>query len=511
MKIQDVYYNNTNGEISIWISYNGEGTDTNLATLEADFLVAGYSNGKLIRAASKKDFEMKKRTAASETSKNSVQIGFDLANVNEIRIFLFEAGGLKPLSLSKEIKIEDLVRLNGAKDSELTPGQLAAVKRADQLTGFKFTPVTDGMDSALAKTSAYTTFEKGKEYQGIPYSSCESNDKFICENVSFETLLTALANPDSVLYTKDIKDASNGSTYYGMVCNSLVRYSYGIELRCNTANWKDLPGISQIGETKNLTVNDARIADSLWRSGHVAMITDILKDDNGKVVAIEVSEAVRQTAKRRVYKAEDVFSNYTILYRYDNLKSVPPFDEQQDAILKSGLDKIAPVIAVDHGNKSNYLKGETVVISSFKEGENTVVIEKEDGEVIETIPVNGYTKINKTGLEAGYYKVKLQGTSYENEFCVCDPGMITVERTTSNKMKFVLDRTGIGKDMEICFADFRNGNGLVTNGMMDLSANKSADSFQIKLPTSAYYYKLYLRNRYGIWTHKKTTIPALAS
>lgn len=114
-------------------------------------------------------------------------------------------------------------------------------------------------------------------------------------------------------------------------------------------------------------------------------------------------------------------------------------------------------------------------------------------------------------LVAGYYKVKLQGTSYENEFCVCDPGMITVERTASNKIKFVLDRTGIGKDMEICFADFRNANGLVTNGMIDLSANKSADSLQINFPTNALYYKLYLRNRYGIWTHTKTTIPALAS
>ena len=82
-----------------------------------------------------------------------------------------------------------------------------ALARARQLTEFTFTPVKD-IPTYLSSTEK-GVFKAGEEYKGFPYSSTESNDKFICENVSFETFLSALANPDSVLYTKNLYSSNN--------------------------------------------------------------------------------------------------------------------------------------------------------------------------------------------------------------------------------------------------------------------------------------------------------------
>jgi uncharacterized membrane-anchored protein YitT (DUF2179 family) len=53
---------------------------------------------------------------------------------------------------------------------------------------------------AYTKTEGRITLTPDKELTGIIYSSTEPNDKFITENVSFETLMSVTANPDSALY-----------------------------------------------------------------------------------------------------------------------------------------------------------------------------------------------------------------------------------------------------------------------------------------------------------------------
>ena len=73
-----------------------------------------------------------------------------------------------------------------------------------------------------------TVHPAGKLVQGMPYSSTEPTDKFITENISFESLLTAMANPDSALYQKDLEGRNGSSTYFGIVCNGLARYALNI-------------------------------------------------------------------------------------------------------------------------------------------------------------------------------------------------------------------------------------------------------------------------------------------
>lgn len=377
-----------------------------------------------------------------------------------------------------------------------------ALARAKQLTEFKFVPIKD-IPTALSKTER-GVFEAGKEYKGFPYSSTEENDKFLCENVSFETFLSALANPDSVLYTKDMYHSSNASTYYGIVCNSFVRYCLGIKQRCNTQHWMNLPGMTQVAPKNEYTVDDLELCDVLHAYGegsnHVAMITGILRNEAGEIVKVEVSDATRTTCRRRLNSVEDftAWSSKYKLCRYEYLDSIPPFDEEENKIFESGIEKTTPSIAVDYGNKSNYFEGDITVISVFAEGENTVEILR-DGVLIEEIKVSGYEKIERS-FEKGYYIVKLADTEHFTEFCVCNPeimhtvkdGVITINVSSGDP------------ESEIIHMEFRSQGETLAGltEMVNLTEEEKIGGVIVrKIPEGAFSYKISFENKYGIWTH----------
>lgn len=389
-------------------------------------------------------------------------------------------------------------------DEPDTDYQSWAIARARQLTEFTFTPLRD-IPTVTSDGKAHDVFEAGKAYKGFPYSSTERNDKFICENVSFETFLSALSNPDSVLYTKDMYHGNNASTYYGIVCNGLVRYCLGIKYRCNTQNWYKIPGMNKVAEKGEYTVDDLELCDVLHAHGngvnHVAMITGILRDESGKIVKVEVTDAIMPTCRRRLNSVEDFnawIEKYS-LCRYDNMDSVPELDEDDDRILfESGIDKMAPKIAVDYGDKSNYMIGDKTVISSFAVGENTVQIFR-DGELIEEISVNGYKKLTRK-LEGGYYVVKLAGTEHQTEFAVCDPN---ITHTYEDGVITIYADSG-DPQSKVIHMEFRR-KGTVTaslDKMVELTDEEKAGGIIVrKVPSTSKTYKVSFENKYGIWTH----------
>ena len=392
---------------------------------------------------------------------------------------------------------------------EPTEAQAAALARGRQLTDFQFTPVAD-IPVAVSARDDIGYFEAGSVVTGFPYSSAESNDKFVCENVSFETFLSAVANPDSVLYTKSLwSPGVNASTYYGLVCNSFVRYCLGIRQRCSTAVWLDIPGmnvVSYAGQydaeflNENLQLCDVLHANNDG-SNHVVLITGIWRNEEGDIEFIEVSEGTRATCSRTLNSVEHFLRSWKPKYkicRYEYLDSIPPFDEEQNAILYSGIDKIKPMIAVDYGNKSNYFNGETTNISSFAEGANTVEIYR-DGELIESVAVNGYTKLSRV-FEKGYYVVKLAGTQYSTEFCVVKP---EISHTVENGVITITASSG-DPQSNIIMMDFRqpHSGGASLVQMVTLTDEEmSSGIITREIPEGAGTYKIIFENKYGIWTH----------
>ena len=125
-----------------------------------------------------------------------------------------------------------------------TRGKAAVIKRSRLLTEFEWTPA-ENMPTYL-RDVGQTVLPKGKAVRGMPYASTEYNDKFICENLSFHTALSAMGNPDSALYNKTLPGRNNAHTYMGLVCNGLVRYALGIRRRFSTMRWADVPGMRKI-------------------------------------------------------------------------------------------------------------------------------------------------------------------------------------------------------------------------------------------------------------------------
>lgn len=388
-------------------------------------------------------------------------------------------------------------------------GQKNMIARAKLMSDVKFVPKAPIPTKSLRLTDTY--FEEGQAYTGFPYSSCETNNKFIAENVSFETFLSAVANPDSVLYTKNLKAYRNGAGYYGIVCNGLVRYCINLQhQRHNTKYWMDIPGMKEVYPLGKQDIEGLQPADILHvataenaRSvNHNAIITDILRDETGKVVMIEVTEATFPTCRTRRFNVEDYLKEFDIyrVCRYEYMESVPPIDEADyKAVYDPDPEMLNPMIAVDNGNKSNYLLGDETVISVFAEGANTVQVYK-DGQLLEEVAVNGYTQIRRS-FEVGYYEAKLANTEHMTEFAVVEP---MVSHSLNNNMITVRAEAPVGS--KVSHMEFRkaiSGGIASLDKMIDLTEEEKASGvFTREIPETAVNYRVTYENKYGHWTHQ---------
>ena len=405
-------------------------------------------------------------------------------------------------------------------------GKAAVLFRARQLSEFKWTPLAD--IPTFTRQTGKTKFSAGEEQKGILYSSSEPTDKFIGENISFETLLSALANPDSALYHKDLNGHNNSWAYFGVVCNGFVRYALNIRRRYSTKRFLTVPGMRKMYEPGAYTAEQIQLCDVLraYEKGksHVALITDILRDETGEIRQIEVSEGVRPTCKREQYELAtffEKFDRYAIL-RYDFVDSVPMPDEKQNQCLEQGVPGL-PVIAVDYGNKTNYRTYEDVVISAFAEGENEIEICRGD-EVIETITISGRGKVSRK-FDRGYYTLRHKSTGAEVEFCVTEP---KISYSVENGM-LTVNADACDPESKILYMEFREkcrelyGGGSVpgseaknvfySNECASLSKveeltdeEKQTGVFTRVIPDDGVHFKVYFENKYGVWTHRMICI-----
>ena len=326
-----------------------------------------------------------------------------------------------------------------------TPGKSNVIARAVQLTDIRWTPVGDVPTYTTA--DGKTVHKAFVEVTGLPYSSTEPTDKFICENLSIDTFLSAVQDPNSALYTRDLNGHRNSWTYFGIVCNGLARYALNIRRRFSTKRWLEIPGIRLVAEPGAYTVEELELCDILYAYGngrnHVAMVTDILRDETGAVALVEVSEAVRPSCKRVCYTPEEYYEKFQLfgISRYDYLDDVPP-------PLPVAGDWANPHIGVDYGHNSNYFSGEPVVLTVFDQGPQTVTLYR-DGELHQTLEVTN--KVDLT-LEAGWYRAVHEASGCETEFCVCRPlieytvkdGVLSVKASSTEPTdKFICENLSI--------------------------------------------------------------------
>lgn len=380
-----------------------------------------------------------------------------------------------------------------------SPQKEAAIRRVRVLTDFKWTPVRSV--PTFLKDVGNTTLPEGQEITGFPYASCEPIDCFICENVSVETFVSAIKNPYSKIYQPG--RSTLNCCNYGIVCNGLVRYALGIPYRVPTRCWAQLDGMEMIKEREEYTVYDLELCDVLHVFGfgrnHVAMITDILKDGES-IVEIEVSEAIRPSCVKRRFSPEAFYEKYKLfsLWRYKFFDKVPLYDEKLDEIIKNIP---APVITVDRGNKSNYLLGEEIIISLFSNLKGNIEIIK-DGEFLESIAVSGNAIIPKK-LPVGYYEIRFNGFS-----CELAVNCATVTHFVQGNC-LTVNANPNDESSEIVYMDFRiDGDGASSLCKFEVLSEEEKKSgvFTRPICDEAENFKVYFKNKYGVWTHKMEKI-----
>lgn len=321
-----------------------------------------------------------------------------------------------------------------------------ALKRAAQLRDLEWTPVMPCPCGASLRTA------EGKQYidcfhqawlplKGVNYSSVRRFEKYVGENVSFETYMTALANPHSVMYTRPQHGVGlRMFSYYGTVCSEYVSYVCDLPLRQPCAYWPHDPHVSLVDHSD---LNKLELCDIVLNpKQHIAIITDIERDVDGNVQYITVSECTVPLVRGTRFTTEG-FRHYWLednycIYRRDDLDRI---EYEPTPYVRLKDDPWLPVPPVnrsllpDFGNKANYMMCELVELNVLEEGWETVCIE---GPETVTLPIVD-RKVEFLPQKPGFYTaccVQGENRSETVEFCVTD-------------IDLTLDKEELGRDDQL--------------------------------------------------------------
>ncbi len=309
---------------------------------------------------------------------------------------------------SVEVKKNDIIRSDSL-------GRINAIKKAYQMTDIEFTLQNN------IKANKYKEYKAGETYKGLIYSSAKELEAFIGNDVSIYTFMTAIHNPRSLIYTEDISEPPyhglNCKSYYGTVCSSFVSHALGIVPRY----WaNDFPLSDVMQEVASSNPDSVEIADVLWRDGHVAMITDIIKDNDNRTEALEISESVEKGCRRYIIRREKfpemMNTSFKKVYRYTELyknTDYVPYPEFVTVLDENPAQFVYnDFLCSDKGDKACYREDEAVTINIFHDYEYLEVY-KDDKPYLR-IDNNSIFDVVLQNLPYGDYKATIcYGTNHD--------------------------------------------------------------------------------------------------
>ena len=316
-------------------------------------------------------------------------------------------------------------------DKPISHGVENALKRAKQMVELSWVPIRMIPSGYIFNTPTEKKYIDAWipahfPQRGVIYSSVRLHSKFVGSNVSLETYMTALDNPNSVLYTRPQHGLGRSMfSYYGIVCSAFASYVCQMPYPVACAGWPTQEGVSPVNTTE---LENLQLCDLVLSAGHIAVVTEILRDLDGKVHRISVSESVPPCCRCTAFTPEQ-FRGYWLeggykVYRYAGIHNVtytpsPYIHLEDDPWL--AVPPRNTVFMADYGNKANYKLGESVEFSIFEEGWDAVEITAAAGDVT-TLPITGSTMV-WTPSVPGYYTAvcrKEDAVSQSVELCVTE-------------------------------------------------------------------------------------------
>lgn len=314
-------------------------------------------------------------------------------------------------------------------------GVKIAYKKARQFTDIKWRP-----KNYMPSTQSDKGYSPSNEYKGLWYSSVKETNKYVGIEVSLKTVMTALNNPYSLLYTENISEknsrsaygeeyhGTNCGAYMGIVCSSLVGYALGMDLVWTTATF---PYLAEKGIFKKINgnnVQDLRLMDVLHEDGHGSLITDIWRDGKGRIVKIEITEAITPTAVSRIYTADDAQKrfnkdNFKAFYRYQEFHKNTDYTPSAFVAVEGETVvsyKYNDDICTFAGDYASFGGEERIVINYTKGSYSEMEIYGEAG-LIHTLKLSDDAAVHSMDITAlnlsgGYYKARLVGGGKSSDY-----------------------------------------------------------------------------------------------
>ena len=193
------------------------------------------------------------------------------------------------------------------------------VSKADYLYNLTWSSQANFNGYINSKGTVTKYYSKGGVYR-IPYGMPVNNGVFIGYGITPEAFINATRSSSNKFYTNRATYGSTNCNYYAMDCSTFVSYCWGLSTRHTT---NSLPSVSKsLGKVSNSTVDSIQVGDAINKSDHVKLITDVVRDSNGKVIRIELTEETPPELKRTTISRDAFTSNnssYTILRYADSL------------------------------------------------------------------------------------------------------------------------------------------------------------------------------------------------
>ena len=337
-------------------------------------------------------------------------------------------------------------------------------------------------------------FPEGQIVTGIPYSSVKEINTYLFQDVSYHTFMTAVHNPNSVLYTENISKApyhgTNCASYYGAVCSSSVMCALGISIPYYTSQIIELPSMERI---EHQVIDSLRVCDVIWKSGHVQMIFQV---DNRSDTLYQIStfESSGRSAHINHYSKEQFKKmwedNGYVGYRYKYLVYSEVAREFRGFNTITYNEDLCP----SKGDRSVYRTTDTVAIDIFNPNFDKIVLKKMNSTLFSSEEYSG--GIHKYhDLRPGVYSVYLQN----NEEKTAEVSFEIIEAEVSYSF------SDDGKSIDVCFQSSAKPEYVA---LCDLAGNSSyypissydRELGRIAVPranSAEYYCKVVFRGEYG--------------
>lgn len=286
----------------------------------------------------------------------------------------------------------------------LSWGMANVIANSEQVKSVKWTPV--GNMPRLGDGNGYFPLT---EQTGLPYSSVRDQDKAIGMDVSIHTFMTAVKDPNSVLYTRR-STVSNSACYYGTVCSGMINVAMGYNL--DLTNYY----LSESDMFETVPMQSITEGDMIWVDGHCALVLKARRDRFGRISEVMVREEWPPLPRDVTYNSWESFLSKRpgyIARRFKDIAAVPytaipyvqNFDEEPGEI-------VYPDVQTEFGDAAVFMSGEDVKINVIDEKDYSYIVVTKDGETVQTVStIESFTIEN---VEPGLYTITAVGVENES-------------------------------------------------------------------------------------------------